>query len=127
MEETVQKTWKPTAAGILNIISGVTEIVAAVAVAIILLFVPVASLVVSEAVPEAVHWIIPDFLYTILILVPLFCFAGGTLSLIAGIYAVQRKKWSLALAGSIVAIFGSTIMGILATVFTVMAKDEFEA
>jgi hypothetical protein len=46
--------------------------------------------------------------------------------IIAGIYALQRKKWGLALAGSIVAIFGSSIMGVLATIFIALSKDEFE-
>jgi len=127
MEETVQKTWKPTVAGILDIISGVTELIGAVVVTLALIFIPVASSVVSDVAPEVAHWLILDSLYPLLILIPVLGFAGGTVSLIAGIYAVQRKKWSLALAGSIVAILGSTILGILATVFTVMAKDEFEA
>jgi len=48
------------------------------------------------------------------------------LPLIGGIYAVQRRKWGLALAGSIAAIFGSTPLGIAAAIFTALAKDEFE-
>ncbi len=55
-----------------------------------------------------------------------FLLIVGILPIIGGIYALQRKKWGLALAGSIVAILGSSILGILATIFMVMAKDEFE-
>jgi hypothetical protein len=52
--------------------------------------------------------------------------AINVIALIGGIYALQRKKWGLVLAGSIAAIFSSTILGILATIFTAVSKDEFE-
>jgi len=54
------------------------------------------------------------------------------LSLVGGIYAVQRRKWGLALAGSISAIFasipllGGLPVGITATVLTALSKSEFE-
>ena len=50
----------------------------------------------------------------------------GILPLLGGIYALQRRKWGLGLAGSIAAIFGSTPLGIAATVLMALAKDEFE-
>jgi len=50
----------------------------------------------------------------------------GILPIIVGKYALQRRNWGLALAGSIVAIFGSSLMGIAATILTALLKDEFE-
>ena len=127
MEGTVQKTWKPTVAGILDIASGVSELIGAGVATLVLILVRIGSLVVFELIPGVTHGIIPGFLYPLLFVMPVLLFAAGTLALIAGIYAVQRKKWNLALAGSIAAIFGTIVLGILATIFTVMAKDEFES
>ena len=50
----------------------------------------------------------------------------GIVAIIGGIFAFRRKVWGLALAGSIAAIFGSTPLGIVSTIFTAISKDEFE-
>ncbi len=129
MENTMKKTWKPTAVGILNIIAGVLSLLGAIGVIIgIIVFVSVGS-----APFLAYMWrdlgdlgIGPNFLIIILVIAAIFSAVLGIFPLIGGIYALQRKKWGLALAGSIVAIFGASIMGILATIFIAMAKDEFE-
>ncbi len=129
MEITVKKTWKPIVAGILNIIAGVLSLLGALGVIIgIIVFIYVGS-----APFLAYMWgdladlgIGLNSLIIILVIAAIFSAILGILPLIGGIYALQRKKWGLALAGSIVAIFGSSIMGILATIFIAMAKDEFE-
>ncbi len=127
METTVQKTWKPIVAGILNIVGGALRILGSIAVLIgIMFFIPVATSVGPGPVPEMERWLIPGVLEIILVIAAVFLLIVGILPIIGGIYALQRKKWGLALAGSIVAIFGSSIMGILATIFIAMAKDEFE-
>ncbi len=125
--QTVQKTWKPMVAGILNIVSGSLRILSSIAVFIgIMLFIPVATSIGPGPVPDMPRWIVPGVLASILIIGVVLLLVVGILSIIGGIYALQRKKWGLALAGSIAAIFGSSVMGILATIFIVMAKDEFE-
>jgi hypothetical protein len=45
--------------------------------------------------------------------------------IIGGVYALQRRRWGWALAGSIIAIFRTSVLGILSTIFVAMAKDEF--
>ena len=129
METTVQKTWKPTVAGILNIISGVFNLLGAIGIIIgIIFFVSTSTQLFLEDI-----WgdlgdlgIGINFLIILLVLFAIFQAILGILPLLGGIYALQRKKWGLALAGSIVAIFGSLIFGILATIFTAISKDEFE-
>jgi hypothetical protein len=124
--QTVQKTWKPIVAGILDIVGGALSILGSIGVIIgIMFFIPV-TIVGPGPVPELDRWLIPGVLETILVIAAVFLLIVGILPIIGGIYALQRKKWGLALAGSIAAIFGSTIMGILATIFTAMSKDEFE-
>jgi hypothetical protein len=127
METPVKRTWKPMVAGILNIVGGALRILGSIAVLIgIMFFIPVATSVGPGPVPEMDRWLIPGVLETILIIAVVFLLIVGIISIIGGIYALQRKKWGLALGGSIVAIFGSSVMGILATIFIAMAKDEFE-
>ncbi len=128
-EVKMKKTWKPTVAGILNIVAGVLSLLGAIGVIIgIIVFISVGS-----APFLADMWrdigdlgVGPNLLIIILVIAAIFSAILGILPLIGGIYALQRKKWGLALAGSIIAIFGSFIMGILATIFIAMSKDEFE-
>ena len=129
MEASVQKTWKPTVAGILNIIAGVLSLLGAIGVIIgIIVFVSVGGApFLADMWGDLAHLGIGlNFLIIILVIVAIFSAIVGILPLLGGIYALQRKKWGLALAGSIAAIFGSTPLGIAATIFTALSKDEFE-
>ena len=78
----------------------------------------IAIFVTSPPLPEDA-WEIGTLIIAAVILI------SGILPIIGGIYALQRKIWGLALAGSICAIPGSGL-GIPATIFIVLAKDEFE-
>ena len=121
----MEKTWKPTVAGILEIISGAVG------------FMAVTGLIIAIGITGCTAYFpgkgdIPEFVPSLLtgIAVPLAILS--ILSLVGGIYAVQRKRWDLALAGSIAAIFASTPLlgglpvGITATILTALSKKEFE-
>ena len=119
----MERTWKPTVAGILNIVSGVVGLIA------------VSGLIIAIIITGGYYYpgteTIPNFVSALLIglAVPLAIFS--VLSLTGGIYAVQRKKWGLALTGSITAIFasipllGGLPVGITAIILTVLSKNEF--
>jgi hypothetical protein len=129
VETSVQKTWKPTVAGILNIIAGVFNLLGAIGVIIgIIVFVSVGvSPLFEEMWRELAYLGIGlNFLIIIMVIFAIFSAIVGILPLLGGIYALQRKKWGLALTGSIAAILGSTPLGIAATIFTALSKDEFE-
>ena len=51
----------------------------------------------------------------------------GALALVGGVFALQRRRWGWALAGSIAAFFPFGLLGLLATIFTAMSKEEFES
>ncbi len=51
----------------------------------------------------------------------------GTVALVGGIFAVLRRRWGWALAGSIAAFFPLGLLGLLATIFTAMSREEFES
>jgi hypothetical protein len=48
------------------------------------------------------------------------------LELLGGIYALKRRNWGIALAGSIIAALPFDVLGILALVFVAMGRREFE-
>ena len=47
------------------------------------------------------------------------------LAIVGGIFALKKKVWGLALAGSIAAFFAFFLCGIPAIIFTTMGKKEF--
>ncbi len=121
----MEKTWKPVVAGILNIVAGVIHLIGFIGV-IVAIFVIGSGTYFWEFTPElfpiTIGWV-----QTILIIVAVFTAVLGILPLLGGIYSVQRKQWGLALAGSIAAIFGTAVLGLLAVIFTAMSRDEFES
>jgi hypothetical protein len=49
----------------------------------------------------------------------------GILSLVGGMFAVQRRHWAWALVGSIAAIFCFFPLGVAAVILVIMAEKEF--
>jgi hypothetical protein len=50
----------------------------------------------------------------------------GTIAIVGGILALERKIWWLALVGAICAIIGTAgILGVLAIIFIALGKREF--
>ena len=121
----MEKTWKPTVAGILDIISGAVGLIAVFGI-IIAIFITggIANIPGTEDIPNFV----PSLLTVIAVPIAIL----SIFSLVGGIYAVQRRKWGLALAGSVSAIFasipllGGLPVGITATILTALSKNEFE-
>ena len=105
----MERTWKPTTAGILAIIAGVIELIVGIAIAAVG---SIGGALVGMGWLGAIG-------------VPLIIL--GIVALVGGIYAVRRRIWGLALAGSICALVGPWfILGILAIIFVALGKGEFE-
>ena len=107
-----RRTVMPIIAGILDIVSAGFKLFILVCILGLLVFVPVSSFPIR---PVA---IVP------IIMVPLVAWIA--LAIIGGIFTLQRKRWGIALAGSIVAILPFSLLGIAATILVVLSKDEFE-
>jgi hypothetical protein len=128
-----ERTWKPTAAGILSIIAGAINGIWCISFAALVVFVGM------EDAFFGVAWGV--FVVSSIIL--------GIIAIVGGIYALLRKIWGLALAGSICALVGTAgifgilvtissdwhligfivgfvILGILAIIFVIMGKREFK-
>jgi hypothetical protein len=123
------KTWKPTTGGILSIIAGVPAATGGIILA--LLATGVASL-------GAIFWMIPGMdklpvlpgilggVGIFLGLISILPIAVGAVAIVGGVYALKRRKWGLALAGTICSLLTVAVLGIPALIFVVLGKDEFE-
>jgi len=108
----MERTWKPTTAGILSIIAGIsgviTGIVGATLGGIIGIF---------FGVPWIAAFSVPSIIF-------------GIVAIVGGIYALRREIWGLALAGSICAFISGffilKILGLLAIIFVSLGKGEFK-
>ena len=109
----MQKTWMPMVAGILDIIAGSWGLILA------LIFIFIGSVI--RFVPD-----VPVYLFPIFTALALPLAILGILAIVGGVYALQRKIWGLALAGSIAAFFPCWILGLTAIVLTALSKNEFE-
>jgi len=105
----MEKTWKPTTAGILCIIAGSIAVLAGIVVALPGLFVGG-----FFGLPWPGLFGIPSLIF-------------GILAIVGGIFALKRQVWGLALTGSICALFGPwVILGLLAIIFVSLGKGEFD-
>ena len=113
------KTWMPTAAGILDIVAGCWGLILS------LMFVSIGA--VMRYIPEM--YTEPDtsqYIFPIFTAMAVPIAILGILAIVGGIYALRRRIWGLALAGSIAAFFPAWILGLPAIVFTALSKKEFE-
>ena len=121
----MERTWKPTAAGILSITAGTIIAVGGLIVvsliwlggAVLEFFLKIAS-EPNQDIPA-----VASFEGGVLIVILII----ATLAIVGGVYALRRRMWGLALAGSICALAALVIPGILAIIFVSLSKSEFES
>jgi len=109
----MEKTWEPTATGVLCVAAGVLTLISSVSMLLGM------SIFLSS---------VPSFGLARMALILVFVIPGlilGALSIIGGVFSLKRKYWGLALAGAIAAIFPFFPLGILAIIFVAMGKNEF--
>ena len=124
METTVKKTWKPTTAGVLNIITGALS--ALTAIGMIIAIIAVGNINIMRFLPPAEAPFIAPLVSTILIVILVLSIIEAVFPIVGGVFALQRRRWGWALAGSIVAILGTFPLGVASTIFVAIAKNEFE-
>ena len=126
METNVQRTWKPTTAGILNIVVGAINTLGLIffIIAIISFY----SMNIRQFLPP--DFVPPPGVSPILIIILIFVIISAAFPVIGGVFALQRRKWGWALAGCIIAIIplgAINPLGIASTIFVALSKDEFES
>ena len=116
-------TWMPTAGGILCIISGALGFIT---IAFFLTFGSIFGAAIARDVLSSLGYWQSGLPFTVIgiIAVPLLCV--NIVAIIGGIYAIRRRGWGMALAGSICSVFPSQVLGILAVVFIAISRKEFD-
>lgn len=115
----MEKTWKPTTAGILSLIAGILGAISGITVATVGGGAIPGLLPMMPAYAAWMSGVIAAIAIPLIII--------GIVAIVGGTYALRRRIWGLALAGSICALIGPwSILGILAIIFVVMGKDEFK-
>ena len=137
----METTWKPTTAGILEIISGVIGITSGIVVMGVGRFMgALGGLDWSDFMGEwggmwgpGIGGDMPSRLTeilgmssTIMLVVGIVVLAFGIIALAGGIYSIKRRKWGLALAGNILTLPIAGILALLALIFVALGRKEFE-
>jgi len=105
----MERTWKPTTAGILCILAGAMQLIWGITIAVF-----GGTIAALIGIPWTGAFGIPSIVL-------------GIVAILGGIYALRRRIWGLALAGSICALFiPSIVFGTLAIIFVSLGKVEFE-
>jgi len=114
---------KATVAGILDITAGIFGFVGGIP----LLVLALGGTALLNMAPDAEanrFAILPLALFLPLALLG---FVAGLVAILGGLAALNRRRWALAVAGSIAAVFGFFPLGIAAVIFTILAEPEFRA
>ena len=137
----METTWKPTTAGILEMISGVIGIGVGIVVMGVGRFMgTLGGLDWSDFMGEwggmwgpGIGGDMPSRLTeilgmssTIMLVVGIAVLAFGIIALAGGIYSIKRRKWGLALAGNILTLPIAGILALLALIFVALGRKEFE-
>jgi len=105
----MKRTWKPKVAGILCIVSGALGVVCS-------FFMVIGAVMWVATYPS--EWA-----------VVIYCcvapFILGIIAIIGGYFALKRRIWRLALAGSIAALLPTLLLGIASIIFVSQSKGEF--
>ena len=115
------QTSKGTVAGVLDIIAGISGLVGGIPLLVIAI---VGSGLLGTLPDPEVR---PLAILPLAIFLPLalLCFFSGVIAIVGGIAAFNRRRWGLAVTGSIAAVFGFFPVGIAAVIFTILAEPEF--
>jgi hypothetical protein len=103
-------TAKPVVAGVFSILVGAGAL-------LVLSIVGILALVIGSIALPVVGIVLA------IIGIPLL--AVPALALVGGIYAVQRRSWGWALAGSIAAALLSNVLGVASIILVAVSKGEF--
>jgi uncharacterized membrane protein YozB (DUF420 family) len=109
----VEKSWMTLTSGILDIISGIGMM--------FVCFWLVVAGSITGIVQNVPQWL-PGVLFTLAIILIIV----AIVSVIGGVFAIKRKVWGMALAGSIAAFFCFFIFGIISIVLITLGHNEFK-
>ena len=131
----MQKPWMPVVAGLLDIVSGAMGVAAGLCMTLRVLGLRATHAAAGAApgvaprvsphagtFPQMPHMFFPGMGIALGIALLVI----GVLAIVGGIYALRLKAWGLALAGSIGAVITGPVIGLLALIFTVLGREDFQ-
>ena len=125
------KPWMPVVAGLLDIVSGSLGILVGLCMSLRMFALKAAQAASGVApgiaphagkYPQMPHMFFPGMGIALGIVL----IAIGVLAIVGGAYALRLKVWGLALAGSIGAVITGPVIGLLALIFTVLGREDFQ-
>ena len=122
IQDNIKLTWEPVTAGILDIVSGAIGMVGGFYLVILSqIFRTIREILgLDPLLIQQIEEIISQ-----MIAVPFIVVLIGIISIIGGVYALQRRIWGLAVAGAISSCIVFPIFGLPSIIITALAKDEF--
>jgi len=117
------QSWMPMVGGTFAIISGTLGFVA---LAFLITFGTIFGAAIGREVLKSLGFWQAGLPLTFIGIIAIPMTAINVIAIIGGVFALQRKHWGMAMAGSICAIIPSQVIGILAVVFVAMSRKEFE-
>jgi len=123
----MSRTWRPTTAGIINLVCGTFLLIGSFAIFSMWDTPPTATSFAGYVMYSMGQSGTPDISYvnTVIVVIGLACMVPGIISILGGIYSIKRQIWGMALAGSISSFMYLLFFGLPAVVLTVMSKREF--
>ena len=113
MDGAIKKTWMPTVAGILGIVT------CSIILSILFLF-GIGPMIIEPVKAEAFSF---DLSLLFMVMPAIII---SSLDIIGGTFAIRRRRWRWALAGSISSAIGPTPLGIAAIVLLILSRNEFK-
>jgi hypothetical protein len=127
----MNKPWMPVVAGILDIVSGAMGVLMGLGMSLYQTFAGAIQAAPGAAprfgphmgaFSQMPHLFFPGMGLAIGITLAVL----GVLAIIGGIFALKTKAWGLALAGSIGAVLTGRLLGVIALIFTVLGRKDFQ-
>ena len=125
------KPWMPVVAGLLDIVSGALGVVVGLFMSLRVFALKAAQSATGAAprvfphagtFPQMPHMFFPGMGIALGIALLVI----GVLAIVGGVYSLRLKAWGLALAGSIGAVITGPVIGLLALIFTVLGREDFQ-
>jgi hypothetical protein len=117
------QSWMPVVSGTFCIISGTLGFVA---LAFLITFGAIYGAAIGREVLRSLGFWQAGLPLTFIGLISIPLVIVNVIAIIGGAMALQRKHWGLAVAGAACAVIPNQVMGILAIVFIVLSRKEFE-
>jgi hypothetical protein len=113
--------------GILSIVSGGLGVFSAL---MIIIFAVVMGIIGGNGLYHDGYRNTDEFVIVIMIIYGIWGFLGllvSALAIVGGVFALKKKHWGMALAGSIAGVLAFFPCGVIAVIFTALGKQEFNA